>query len=29
MKRNNLFQEEISACVAVHMHYVMDAYDRV
>ena len=24
-----LFLEEISACVAVHTHYVMDACDRV
>ena len=25
----SLFQEEISACAAVHMHYVTDACDRV
>ena len=25
----SLFQEEISACAAVHMRYVMDACDRV
>ena len=25
----SLFQEEISACAAVHVRYVMGAYDRV
>ena len=25
----SLFWKEISACAAVHTHYVMDAYDRV
>ena len=26
---SSLFREEISACAAVHMRYVMDACDRV